>query len=223
MNKIIKEITITLSDGTIENFSKAMLDSVSQNMDGYNSVLSFFREILHERDIKYALDKKDREHSKELSDKEFEWAEQSNDMLMKIQGDLEKKYQLNLSNQRKSVSGSFVEKFLPYFPEYTYNQFDVIHLGSPFDMLVLNGLELNKKIDSIIFQEVKTGGNAKSIPACNSRERAVLDFVMELNHPKIKYEHWAKGNDDDKFSIISHDNYYGKHNNNKYNNEPVGE
>jgi predicted Holliday junction resolvase-like endonuclease len=214
MNKTIKDITITLSDGTTEIFSKPMIDSVSQNMEEYNSVLSFFRELLHERDIKYALEKKGREHSKELADKEIEWAEQSNMMLMKMQSDLEKKYQLTLNNQRKSVSGTFVEKFLPYFPEYTYNQFDVIHLGSPFDMLVLNGLELNKKIDSIIFQEVKTGGNAKSIPASNSRERAVLDFVMELNHPKIKYEHWAKGNDDDKFAIVSHDNYYSKHNNN---------
>ena len=127
-----------------------------------------------------------------------------NQQLINQAQDLKRRYDLNLSNQRKSVSGSFVEKFLPYFPEYTYNQFDVINIGSPFDMLVLDGLDDNMQINSLIFQEVKTGHNARSIPASNSKERAVMEFILELNHPKIKYEHWAKRDEDSKFSIIDH-------------------
>ena len=208
MNKNIKQITITYDDGTIESFPKSLIDSLVRCQDDHISIIGFIKELVRQCDIKYALASLTKQHDKEMETLEQE-LNNSNEIIIeqKIKV-LEKKYKDNLNRQRGSVSGTFIEKFIPYFPEYSYNQFDLVHVGKPFDILVLNGLEENKKIDSLIFQEIKTGANARAIPSSNSNERVLMDFIMKLGCPQIKYEHWAKRNDDKIFSIVSHDEYY---------------
>lgn len=78
-----------------------------------------------------------------------------------------------LERSRSVVTGKATEHLLPYLPGFNYSPRDTRFLGSPFDLLVFDGLS-EKRLREIVFIEVKTGSSALS-----PEERQVRDAVKE--------------------------------------------
>ena len=78
-----------------------------------------------------------------------------------------REWELDLPNQRKDailksrsvLSGQFSEQLAPYLPDFQYLPTECRFMGKPIDFIVFKGMD-EKKIDEVIFVEVKSG-NAK--------------------------------------------------------------
>ena len=57
---------------------------------------------------------------------------------------------------RSVLSGMFSEQLAPFLPNFNFKPTECRFLGKPVDFIVFKGLD-NKKIDEIIFVEVKSG------------------------------------------------------------------
>jgi len=57
---------------------------------------------------------------------------------------------------RSVLSGMFSEQLAPYFPDFNFKPTEIKFLGKPVDFIVFKGLD-DKKIDEIVFVEVKSG------------------------------------------------------------------
>ena len=57
---------------------------------------------------------------------------------------------------RAVLSGQFSEQLAPYLPDFNFLPTEVRFLGKPVDFIVFKGID-NKKIDEVIFVEVKSG------------------------------------------------------------------
>jgi predicted Holliday junction resolvase-like endonuclease len=68
--------------------------------------------------------------------------------------------------------GKISENLVPYMPFFPYNPKEVRFVGSPIDLIVLDGLDENDLRD-IIFLEVKTGSSSLS-----SRQRQIRDAIL---------------------------------------------
>ena len=60
---------------------------------------------------------------------------------------------------RSVLGGHFSEQLAPYLPDFEYLPTECRFIGKPIDFIVFKGMD-DKKIDEIIFVEVKSG-NAK--------------------------------------------------------------
>lgn len=61
-----------------------------------------------------------------------------------------------IKQSRAVLSGQFSEQLAPYFPEFPYKPSEARFIGKPIDFIVFNGMD-EKKIDEVIFIEVKSG------------------------------------------------------------------
>ena len=61
-----------------------------------------------------------------------------------------------IKQSRAVLSGQFSEQIAPYLPDFPYNPTEVRFIGKPIDFIVFNGMD-KKKIDEVIFVEVKSG------------------------------------------------------------------
>lgn len=61
-----------------------------------------------------------------------------------------------ISKSRSVLSGMFSEQLAPFLPNFNFKPTECRFLGKPVDFIVFKGLD-NKKIDEIIFVEVKSG------------------------------------------------------------------
>ena len=77
----------------------------------------------------------------------------------------------SVDRSRRSLSGQFLEKLAPHFPDFPYEPTDLRFLGTPVDFVVFNGLN-EGEVDEIVFLEVKSGGSNLT-----TRERRVRDAV----------------------------------------------
>ena len=57
---------------------------------------------------------------------------------------------------RAVLSGMFSEQLAPYLPNFPFKPNEVRFLGKPIDFLVFRGMD-DKKIDEVVFVEVKSG------------------------------------------------------------------
>ena len=60
------------------------------------------------------------------------------------------------TRSRAVLKGQFSEQLAPFLPDFPYHPSEVKFLGKPVDLVVFKGLD-NKKIEEVIFVEVKTG------------------------------------------------------------------
>lgn len=76
------------------------------------------------------------------------------------------------------MGGQFSEQLAPYLPNFEYLPTECKFLGKPIDFVVFKGMD-NKKIEEIIFVEVKSG-NSK----LNTHEKNLKDTI---NKKKVKW------------------------------------
>jgi len=61
-----------------------------------------------------------------------------------------------IRQSRAVLSGQFSEQIAPYLPDFPYKPTEARFIGKPIDFVVFNGMD-EKKIDEVVFVEVKSG------------------------------------------------------------------
>lgn len=61
-----------------------------------------------------------------------------------------------IKQSRAVLSGQFSEQIAPYLPDFPYKPTEARFIGKPIDFIVFKGMD-EKKIEEVIFVEVKTG------------------------------------------------------------------
>ncbi len=77
----------------------------------------------------------------------------------------------SVDRSRATLSGQFLEKLAPHFPDFPYEPTDLRFIGTPVDYLVFDGLSAGE-VDQIVFLEVKSG-----TAGLTTKERRVRDAV----------------------------------------------
>ena len=79
--------------------------------------------------------------------------------------------QESVRHSRAALSGQFLEKLAPHFPDFPYEPTDIRFLGTPVDYVVFDGLS-EGAVHQVVFLEVKSGGSGLT-----TKERRVRDAV----------------------------------------------
>lgn len=82
---------------------------------------------------------------------------------------------------RAVLGGHFTENLAPYLPDFPYLPTECRFIGKPIDFIAFKGMD-NKKIDEIVFVEVKSG-EAKLSP----QEKNLKDTIKKK---KVKFEEY---------------------------------
>ena len=82
---------------------------------------------------------------------------------------------------RAVLSGQFSEQLAPFFPDFNFKPTECKFLGSPVDFIVFNGAD-DKKIDEVVFVEVKSGKSKLS-----STEKSLKETIENKN---IRWEEY---------------------------------
>lgn len=82
---------------------------------------------------------------------------------------------------RSVLSGMFSEQLAPFLPNFNFNPTECRFLGKPVDFIVFKGLD-NKKVDEIIFVEVKSGKSRLS-----SVEKSLKEAIK---NKKVSWEEY---------------------------------
>ena len=61
-----------------------------------------------------------------------------------------------IKQSRSVLAGQFSEQIAPYLPLFPYKPTEARFIGKPIDFIVFKGMD-EKKIDEVVFVEVKTG------------------------------------------------------------------
>lgn len=61
-----------------------------------------------------------------------------------------------IKHSRAVLSGQFSEQIAPYLPDFPFKPTEARFIGKPIDFVVFRGMD-NKKIDEVVFVEVKSG------------------------------------------------------------------
>ena len=67
-----------------------------------------------------------------------------------------------VKQSRSVLSGQFSEQIAPYLPDFPFKPTEARFLGKPIDFVVFRGMD-EKKIDEVVFVEVKSGKNTLNI------------------------------------------------------------
>ncbi|PJE81274.1 hypothetical protein COU58_03520 [Candidatus Pacearchaeota archaeon CG10_big_fil_rev_8_21_14_0_10_32_42] len=86
-----------------------------------------------------------------------------------------------VAKSRAVLGGQFSENLAPYLPNFPYKPTECRFLGKPTDFIVFKGMD-EKKIDEVIFVEVKSG-NAK----LNGQEKNLKTAIDKKN---VKFEEY---------------------------------
>lgn len=82
---------------------------------------------------------------------------------------------------RAVLSGQFSEQLAPFLPDFNFKPTEVRFLGKPVDFIVFKGMD-NKKIDEVIFVEVKSG-----MSKISSVEKSLKETIENKN---IRWEEY---------------------------------
>ncbi len=77
---------------------------------------------------------------------------------------------------RAVLAGQFSEQLAPYLPDFKYSPKDCRFLGQPVDLIVFKGMD-EKKINEVIFIEIKSGSSQLSTQEKNLREAIISGNV----------------------------------------------
>jgi len=61
-----------------------------------------------------------------------------------------------IKHSRAVLSGQFSEQLAPYLPDFPFKPTEARFIGKPIDFVVFRGMD-EKKIDEVVFVEVKSG------------------------------------------------------------------
>jgi predicted Holliday junction resolvase-like endonuclease len=86
-----------------------------------------------------------------------------------------------IMKSRAVLGGQFSEQLAPYLPNFEYLPTECKFLGKPIDFVVFKGMD-NKKIEEIIFVEVKSG-NSK----LNTHEKNLKDAIDKKKVKWVEY------------------------------------
>lgn len=95
-----------------------------------------------------------------------------------------------IAKSRAILGGQFSENLAPYLPDFKYLPTECKFLGKPTDFIVFKGMD-NKKIEEVIFVEVKSGKSKLSSQEKNLKE-AVENNRVRFEEYRIP-EHLTKG------------------------------
>ena len=86
-----------------------------------------------------------------------------------------------IAKSRAVIGGHFSEQLAPFLPNFKYLPTECKFLGKPVDLIVFKGLD-EKKIDEIVFVEVKSG-NAK----LSSTEKSLKEAIEKK---RVRFEEY---------------------------------
>lgn len=86
-----------------------------------------------------------------------------------------------IMKSRAVIGGQFSENLAPYLPNFPYLPTECKFLGKPTDFVVFKGMD-EKKINEVIFVEVKSGKSKLSSQEKNLRET--------IERKKVRYEEY---------------------------------
>jgi predicted Holliday junction resolvase-like endonuclease len=101
-----------------------------------------------------------------------------NQIELEFQELIQKERKNAVERSRVVLKGQISEQLSPYLPNFPANPSECKFLGNPVDFVVFSGLD-NKKVEEILFIEVKTG-NAK----LNHTEKSIKEAI---ENKKIKF------------------------------------
>jgi predicted Holliday junction resolvase-like endonuclease len=87
-----------------------------------------------------------------------------------------------IMKSRAVLGGQFSEQLAPYLPNFEYLPTECKFLGKPIDFIVFKGMD-EKKIDEVIFVEVKSG-NSK----INAHEKNLKDAIDKKRVKWVEYK-----------------------------------
>lgn len=102
---------------------------------------------------------------------------------------------------RSVIGGQFSEQLAPYLPDFQYLPTECKFMGKPIDFIVFKGMD-EKKIDEVIFVEVKSG-NAK----LNGHEKNLKETIEKKRVRWVEYripDELTKKKDDMGFDDDGH-------------------
>jgi predicted Holliday junction resolvase-like endonuclease len=86
---------------------------------------------------------------------------------------------------RSTLLGNLFERLAPFFQRFAHDPRDVRALMNPIDYIVFDGLTVNRRVDRVIFVEVKCG---------TSRENpAQKSIVQAIRDGRVSAETWQVG------------------------------
>ncbi|OGJ12681.1 hypothetical protein A3K82_02145 [Candidatus Pacearchaeota archaeon RBG_19FT_COMBO_34_9] len=86
-----------------------------------------------------------------------------------------------IMKSRAVLGGQFSEQLAPYLPDFEYLPTECRFIGKPIDFIVFKGMD-EKKIDEVVFVEVKSG-NAK----LNQHEKNLRDTIQKKKVKWVEY------------------------------------
>jgi predicted Holliday junction resolvase-like endonuclease len=86
-----------------------------------------------------------------------------------------------IMKSRAVLGGQFSEQLAPYLPNFEYLPTECRFLGKPIDFIVFKGMD-EKKIDEVVFVEVKSG-NAK----LNAHEKNLKEAIDKKRVKWVEY------------------------------------
>lgn len=101
---------------------------------------------------------------------------------------------------RSVLGGHFSEQLAPYLPDFEYLPTECRFIGKPIDFIVFKGMD-DKKIDELVFVEVKSG-NAKLSPQEKNLKETIKNKKIKWVEYRIPEDLTKKGNIEDKIKDI---------------------
>ena len=90
--------------------------------------------------------------------------------------------EIAIKQSRAVLSGQFSEQIAPYLPEFPFKPTEVRFIGKPVDFVVFKGMD-EKKIDEVVFVEVKTGKSQLS-----SVEKSLKETIQNKKVEWFEYK-----------------------------------
>jgi predicted Holliday junction resolvase-like endonuclease len=101
---------------------------------------------------------------------------------------------------RAVLGGQFSEQLAPYLPEFEYLPTECRFIGKPIDFIVFKGMD-EKKIDEVVFVEVKSGNAKISVQEKNLKDAIEKKKVRWVEY-RIPEELTKKGDVEDRIKDI---------------------
>src|SRR3989344_570603 len=101
-----------------------------------------------------------------------------------------------IAKSRAVLGGQFSENLAPYLPNFPYLPTECRFLGKPTDFIVFKGMD-EKKIDEIVFVEVKSG-KSKLSPQEKNLKETIEKKKVKFEEYRIPKELTDKGDIEDK-------------------------
>jgi len=86
---------------------------------------------------------------------------------------------------RSTLLGHLFERLAPFFQRFDHEPRDVRALMNPIDYIVFDGLTINRKVDRVVFVEVKCGTSRES--------QAQKSIIQAVREGRISVETWQVG------------------------------